>query len=73
MIQRDDDRGRNQHPPIPVEGQERERAEDMEVRFDASARQVNQERAHQHLSDRNDVAGRRKAGSEHRQQRRETG
>ena len=72
VIQRDDDRGRNQDPPVPVERQERERTKYVEVRFDAAAGEVDQERTHQHLRDGDDVPRRRQAGSKQAQERRET-
>ena len=71
VIERDDDGGRNQHPPVAIEREERERAEDVEVRLDAAAGQVDQQRAHQHLRDGDDVARRQLAGAEPAEQRRE--
>ena len=56
VIERDDDGGRNQHAPVAIEREEGERAEDVEVRFDAAAGQVDQQRAHQHLRHGDDVA-----------------
>ena len=61
VIERDDDRRRDEHPPVAVEREERQRAEDVEVRFDAAAGQVDEQRAHQHLRDGDGVARRRAA------------
>ena len=58
VIERDDDGGRNQDAPVTIESEERQRAEDVEVRLDAAAGQVDQQRAHQHLRDGDDVARR---------------
>ena len=71
VIQRDDDRGRDQHSPVAIEREEGERAEDVKVRLDPSSGQVDQERAHQHLGDGDDVARRRQARPEDAEQRRE--
>src|SRR5579872_3562365 len=46
MIDGNDRRRRYQHLPISVECQERQRAEDVEVRFDTAASEVNQESRH---------------------------
>jgi len=56
MIASDDDARRDQDAPIAVESKEGERAENMEMSFDSTAGQVNQQTAHKHLSDANDVA-----------------
>ncbi len=58
VIERDHHRCRNQDAPVAIEGEERERSEDVKVRLDASAGQVDEQRAHQHLRDGNRVAGR---------------
>ena len=50
VIERDDDRGRNENPPITIEGQEGQRAEHVKVRFDAPACEMDEERAHQPTS-----------------------
>ncbi len=63
VIQRHDDGGGNHDAPVTIERQERQRAEHVEVRFDASAREVDQQGAHQHLGDANREAGRRLARS----------
>ena len=54
----DDRRGGDQHAPVAVEGQEGQRAEDVEVRLDAAAGQVDQQGAHEHLADGDGVARR---------------
>ena len=64
VIERDHDGGWYQHLPVTIESQERQRAKDVEVRLDAAAGQVNQQRAHQHLRDGDDVARRPLAGTE---------
>ena len=69
VIERDDNRRRNQHAPVAIEREERKRAEDVEMGFDAPACQVDEQRAHQHLGGRNRVARRRPAGPEQREQR----
>ena len=53
-----DDGGRDEHPPVPVEGKEGQRAEDVEMRLQTPPREVYEERRHQHLRGRDDVAGR---------------
>ena len=55
MIERGDDRSRDEHAVIAVEAQECQRPKDVEVRLDPPAGQVNQQRAGQHLGGRNDV------------------
>ena len=70
VIQRDDDGGGNQHAPVAIEREERQRAEDVEVRFDAAAGEVDEQRAHQHLRRRNRVARGRQARPEQAEQRR---
>ena len=57
MVGRDHDGGGQQHAPVAVERQEGQRAEDVEVSLDAAAREVNQQRSHEHLSNADDVAG----------------
>ena len=44
-------RGGEQHLPVPVEGQEGQRAEDVEVRLDAAAREVDEQPRPEHLAD----------------------
>ena len=58
VVERDHDRGRNQHAPVAIEREEGERSEDVEVRLDATAGQVDEQRAHQHLRDGDGVARR---------------
>ena len=67
VIQRDDDGRRNQHAPVAIEREKRERAEHVEVRFDAAAGEMDQQRAHQHLRRRNRVARGRQARPQQRQ------
>ena len=43
VIERDDDGRRNQHAPIAIERQKRERAEDVEMGFDAAAGQMDEQ------------------------------
>ncbi len=62
MVQSHDGRGGDQHPVVAVQGQERERTEDVEVGLDPSAHQVDQQRAHEHLADRDRMSRRRRAG-----------
>ncbi len=69
VIEGNDDRGGNEHAPVAVERQKRERAKHVKVRFNAAAGQVNQERAHQHLGDRDHVARRGDAGPQQTEQR----
>ena len=51
MIQRRDQGGWHEHAPIAVKSQKGQRAENVEVRFEATARNVHQQAGHQHLSD----------------------
>jgi hypothetical protein len=46
------------------EGEKRQRAEDVKVRLDTAARQVNEQRRRQHLADRDGVAGQALAWSQ---------
>ena len=71
VVERDDHRRRNQHAPVAVEREERERSEDMKVGLDSSAGQVNEQRAHQHLRDGDRVARRGLARSQNGEERRE--
>ena len=66
MVDGHDRRRGNQHPPVAIERQHRQRTEHVKMRFDAAAGEVNQERAHQHLGDGNRVSGERGARSEQR-------
>ena len=56
VVERDHHRRWNQHAPVAVEREERERPEDMKVGLDSSAGQVNEQCAHQHLRDGDRVA-----------------
>ena len=69
----DDDRGRDEHAPLAVERQEDERGEDVEVRLDASAGEVNQQRRHQHLAGRDRIARDRPPRPQQRQRHRRQG
>ena len=71
VVRGDDGGGREEHPDIPVEGQEREGPEDVEVRLDATAGQVDQERGEQHLGHRDHMAGQGVSRSLAREQDRE--
>ena len=71
MIERDHHRRRDQHPPVAIEREERERSEDVKVGLDASAGQVDEQRAHQHLRDGDGVARRGLARPQDGEQRRE--
>ncbi|HZL72330.1 MAG TPA: hypothetical protein VFC86_07710 [Planctomycetota bacterium] len=64
VVQGDDHGGGDEHLPVPVEGEERQGAEDVEVRLDAAARQVDQEGREEHLARRDDVARQDPAGLE---------
>ena len=68
VIQGDDDGGRNQHPPVAIEGEKGERPEDVKMGFDASAGEVDEQRAHQHLRDGDGVARRGLARSKQPQE-----
>ena len=69
MIGGDHRGGRNQHAPVAIEREKRQRAEDVEMRFEAPAAEVNQQRAHQHLRAGDRVARRRLAGTKHGERR----
>ena len=64
VIERDDDRRRDEHAPVAVEREKGQRAEHVEMRLDAAARQMDEQRAHQHLRDGDRVARRRLARAE---------
>src|SRR6266498_3211162 len=49
MVGRHHDRRRNEHPPVSIESQKRERTEHVKVCFDASASQMNEQCGPQHL------------------------
>ena len=71
VIERDDDRGGQQHAPVAVKREKCQRPEDVKVRFEAAAGQVNQERAHEHLRHGDRVARRCFARAQQAEQRRE--
>jgi hypothetical protein len=56
VIGHHDGRADDQDLPVAVEGQEGERAEDVEMGLDSPAGQVDQQRADEHLGDGHDVA-----------------
>jgi hypothetical protein len=55
VIEDDGDRRGDQHAGIAIEREAGERAEDVEMRFDAAAGDVDQQGADQHLADADDV------------------
>src|SRR4051812_6675336 len=57
MIEAYQDRRRHEHTPIPVKRENDQRTKDMKMGLDAAAGQGNQQRRHEHLGDRNNVAG----------------
>ena len=57
MIRRRYDRGSQQHPPIAVEGKKCQDHKILEMRFNASSGQMNQQTAAQHLSYRDHLSG----------------
>jgi hypothetical protein len=57
VIQSHDDRRGNQDTPVAVEGQEGERSEHVEMRLDAPAGEMDQQRTHQHLGHGDHVTG----------------
>ena len=62
MVGRYHDGSRHHHPPIAIEAQEGQRAEDVEVRLEAAAAQVNQQCGRQHLGDGDHVPREHGAG-----------
>ncbi len=56
VIERDHDGGRDEDAPVAIKRQERQRAEHVEMRFDAAAGQEDEQRAHQHLRGGDNVA-----------------
>ncbi len=64
VIQCDHHGSRDHHAPVPVERQKGQRAEDVKMHFDAAAAQVDQQRPHEHLGNRDDLSGRPPARSE---------
>ena len=73
MIQSDHNGRGHQDAPIPVEGQERQRAEDVEVRLDTAACQMDQQARHQHLAYGNGMARKRVGGADDSQEYRQAG
>jgi hypothetical protein len=71
MVCGDDGGGRDEHPPVAVEREERERAEDVEVGLDAAAREMYEQRRHQHLPGGYRVARRGRAGVAQRERDRQ--
>jgi hypothetical protein len=63
VVEGNDRRGRDEYPPVAVEGQQRQRAEDVEVRLDPPVGEVDQQRPHQCLRDGDDVPRGRRARS----------
>ncbi len=61
MIARHHERGGQEQSPVAIESQERERAEDVKVRLDAAAAQVDEQRRKHHLRDRDAVPRERRA------------
>src|SRR5260370_39493868 len=57
MVGSDDNSRRTEHSPVSIKRQERERAKDMEVGFNAASGEVNQQGRHKHLSSCNHIAG----------------
>lgn len=62
MIEGDGQDGGDKYAPIAVKGEKCEGAKDVEMRFNAAAREVNEEGRHQHLGDGDGVARRRSPG-----------
>ena len=71
MVERHHDRRRQKHPPIAIKGKDHQRPKDMEVRFDPSTRQRNEQSGHQHLRHRDHVPGGEAAGPDSRHPDRE--
>ena len=44
MIEADDNRGRNEHAPVAIEGENDERTENVKVRFDSAAGHADEQR-----------------------------
>ncbi len=49
MVESHHDGRDHEHSRIPIEREQRQRTEHMKVRFEASPRQMNEQRPHQHL------------------------
>ena len=63
LVERHDARGGQQHAPVAVERQERQRAEDVVMRLAVPAGQVDEQRGGEHLADGDRVAGGDRAGA----------
>src|ERR1043166_9374887 len=61
MVEPHHDRCRNKYSPIAVERQNNEGAKDMEVRLDPATSQIDQERGHEHLTNRDDMTSLRRS------------
>ena len=57
MVRRHDHAGGDEHAPVAVKRQERQRAEDVEMHLQASAREVDEQRGGKHLPGGDGVAG----------------
>ena len=68
----DNRRSRHHDPPVAIACQQGERTEDVEVRFNTSAAQVNQQCSDRHLADGCDVSRERRPWRFPSQHRRET-
>ncbi len=71
VVDGDDDGRREEDLPVAVEGDEGERAEDVEVCLDPAAREVDEERRHHHLGGGDHVARDRPALAQDRDRDRE--
>ncbi len=67
MIRGNHERRGHEHAPVAVEGEKGQRAEHMEMCFEASAGEMDQEHGGQHLADGDDVARGGPAGPQQRQ------
>lgn len=73
MVRDGHGRGGDEDTPVAIEGQKRERTEDMEMRFDPAAGEMDEQRRRQHLAHGDDLARERRATARPRQRHRETG
>src|SRR5690242_3699307 len=62
MVYINDGGSGNQHAPIAVKGQNRERTKDMKMRFNAPTGEMDEQSRHQHLPNGNGMACQRLAG-----------
>lgn len=67
VVERQKDRGRDQHGPIAIKGEKCQRTEHVKVGFDPSAADVDEQRRKEHLSDCNHVTRDQAAGKRDRQ------